>query len=62
MIISKFLYSLMNNVSAARGPFTLIFKILSFFTAGIMILFSSDPVLNSALCGLRPSIPILVFY
>ena len=50
----------MNNVSAARGPFTLIFKILS-FTAGIMILFSSDPVLNSALCGLRPSIPIFGF-
>ena len=56
------MYSFINNVSATRGPFILIFKILSFLTAGIMILFSSDPVLNSALCGLRPSIPIFGFY
>ena len=52
----------MKTVSDANGPFTLTFNLNNFLIAGMIIFFSSDFFLNSALCGLRPRMPIFGFF
>ena len=52
----------MNNVSATNGPIALMLRLFKDLIAGIIIFFSSDFSLNSALCGLRPNMPIFGFF
>ena len=48
-------------MSETIGPFNLTPLLVNLFIAGKIIFFSSELELISALCGLRPKIPILGF-
>ena len=52
----------MNSVSDTKGPLIIIPNFFKTLIEGIIIFFSSDPFLNSALCGFSPITPIFGFF